>query len=162
MTDPRPSNEPGYTPDPGEIRAGAQPAKQRPASGVRPEDARAYAEYSEVSDAELPAGRGKPASPGWAIGFIALGASLLIMAGVFQFISGLTAVLDDEFFVRTQNYTFRIDTTTWGWIHMGIGIVMGLAGLGLFTGNIVARVVGVIVALASAVSNFFFIPYYPV
>ena len=39
---------------------------------------------------------------------------------------------------------------------------MVLAGLGLFTGNIVARTIAVIVASLSLIANFLFIPAYPV
>ena len=38
---------------------------------------------------------------------------------------------------------------------------MVLAGIGLFSGNMLARIVGVIVASLSLIANFFFIPAYP-
>ena len=38
---------------------------------------------------------------------------------------------------------------------------MVLAGFGLFSGNILARTVGVIVASISLIANFFFIPRVP-
>jgi hypothetical protein len=42
-----------------------------------------------------------------------------------------------------------------------MGSIVLLAGIGLFSGNILARIVGVIVASVSLVVNFFFIPVYP-
>ncbi len=36
------------------------------------------------------------------------------------------------------------------------------AGFGIFSGNVAARTVGVIVAIISAVINFMWLPYYPV
>ena len=44
----------------------------------------------------------------------------------------------------------------------GRGVVVVLAGLAVFSGAPWARAVGIVLALMSAVSNFFFIPYYPV
>ena len=38
---------------------------------------------------------------------------------------------------------------------------MLLSGIGVFSGNILARTVGVIVASLSLIANFFFIPVYP-
>ena len=38
---------------------------------------------------------------------------------------------------------------------------MLLSGIGVFSGNILARTVGVIVASLSLITNFFFIPAYP-
>jgi uncharacterized protein (DUF983 family) len=38
---------------------------------------------------------------------------------------------------------------------------MVLAGFGVFTGSMIARTVGVIVAGLSLIANFFFIPAYP-
>jgi hypothetical protein len=85
----------------------------------------------------------------------------MITIGVFQAIAGLAAIIEDEFFVVTQNYTFDLDVTAWGWIHLIVGIVLVLAGFYLFTGSTWARIVGITLAILSAVANFFFIPYYP-
>jgi hypothetical protein len=39
--------------------------------------------------------------------------------------------------------------------------VVVLAGAFIFTGNIVARSVGILIAGLSALANFFWLPYYP-
>ena len=54
-----------------------------------------------------------------------------------------------------------LDLSQWGAVHLIVGLVMLLAGIGLFSGNILARTVGVIVAGISLIANFFFIPAYP-
>jgi hypothetical protein len=89
-------------------------------------------------------------------------ACALVLAGIFQFLIGLAAVTNDKFFVVTHNYTFNLDTTAWGWIHMLIGIAVFLVGLGLFMGREWAAVGGIAIAMLSAIANFFFIPYYPI
>ncbi len=65
-------------------------------------------------------------------------------------------------FVATREYLFQFDITTWGWIHLLLGIVVALAGVGLLAGRTWARVVGITLALLSAVANFMFIPHHPV
>jgi hypothetical protein len=61
----------------------------------------------------------------------------------------------------TKNYTFDLDVTAWGWIHLLLGIVVALSGFALLAGRAWAAVVAIVLAVISAVANFFFIPYYP-
>ena len=75
-----------------------------------------------------------PGISGWAIGGITFAATMMIMIGVFQVIAGLVAIFDDDFYVVTQNYTFDLDTSAWGWIHLILGILLLIAGYGLYSG----------------------------
>jgi hypothetical protein len=86
----------------------------------------------------------------------------MVIVGIFHFIEGLAAVINDEFFVVVGNYAFDMDVSTWGWIHMIGGIVVAIAGIGLLSGSILARIVAVAVVTVSAIINFLTIPYYPV
>ena len=52
--------------------------------------------------------------------------------------------------------------TAWGWVHLIWGVVLILAGVGIFAGNVVARTIGVIAAGLSALANFAWLPYQPV
>jgi hypothetical protein len=107
------------------------------------------------------AGRAAEATSGWAVGFILFAAIMMIMIGVFQAIAGLVAIFDNEFYVATRNYLFQFDATTWGWIHLIAGVIIAFAGWGLLSGRTWARVVGIILAVLSAIANFAFLPYYP-
>jgi hypothetical protein len=51
--------------------------------------------------------------------------------------------------------------TTWGWVHLILGLVLLVTGGGLAFGNTVARVAGVALAGLSAVVNLAFIPAAP-
>src|SRR6188472_467925 len=42
----------------------------------------------------------------------------MVMAGVFHFVQGLVALANDQFYVKTPDYVFQFDLTTWGWIHL--------------------------------------------
>jgi len=98
---------------------------------------------------------------GWAVGGIVFAASMLTLVGVFQIVAGLVAVFNDEFFVVSRNYTFDLDVTAWGWIHLIIGALMVVVGMGLFGRRTWAGVTAIMLAMLSALMNFFFIPYYP-
>ncbi|MGE0686885.1 MAG: hypothetical protein AB7P33_09090 [Dehalococcoidia bacterium] len=98
----------------------------------------------------------------WTMGFVVFAGAMMIMGGIFQFIQGLAAVIQDDFFVLTRNYAFDLDVTSWGWVHMITGIVVMLAGFYVFTGNLAARMLGIAIAIISGIINFFYIPYYPV
>src|SRR5215213_11199469 len=99
---------------------------------------------------------------GWAFGFAAFAGAIMLMVGIFQAFAGIAAIFNDEFFVVGKNYTFDLDVTAWGWIHLIIGVIVALAGIAVYGGATWARDVGIVLAILSAVANFFFIPYYPV
>ena len=84
-----------------------------------------------------------------------------VLLGVFQAIEGLAAIIDDQYFVVVRGYAFDLDTTTWGWIHLILGLLVAFAGWGLLTGRTWARVVAITAAVLSAIANFFWLPYYP-
>jgi hypothetical protein len=86
---------------------------------------------------------------------------MMTLIGVFQVIAGLVAIIDDDFYVVTQNYTFDVDTTAWGWIHLILGIIVLVSAYYLTAGQAWAGAVAVVLATLSAIANFFFIPYYP-
>ena len=96
-----------------------------------------------------------------AVGWTIFASILLIMIGVFQAISGLVAIVNDTFYVVGQEWIFKFDIRTWGWVHLLIGLVVALAGFFLFRGAMWARVVGIVVAAIAAIANFAWLPWYP-
>jgi hypothetical protein len=99
---------------------------------------------------------------GWAVGGTVFAGAMMLMIGIFQIIEGLVAVIDDDFFVVGRHYTFNLDTTGWGWIHLILGAIVLLVGLGVLAGQTWGLFVGIFLVVLSAIANFFFIPYYPV
>ena len=94
-------------------------------------------------------------------GGVVFAAAMMIVIGVFQAIEGLVAIFDDDWYVVTRHYTFDLDVTAYGWIHLILGIVILLAGCALFAGKVWGGVLAIFLAILSAIANFFFIPYYP-
>jgi hypothetical protein len=99
---------------------------------------------------------------GTAVGFTVFASVMMVMIGIFQTLAGVVALVNDEFFVVGQEYVFAFDATTWGWVHLLLGILIGTAGAFLFTGAVWARTVGVVVAVISAIVNFVWLPWYPI
>ena len=99
---------------------------------------------------------------GAAVGFTIFAAAMMVLIGIFQMLAGVIAVVDDEFYVVTQEWIFQFDVSTWGWIHLVLGAVILAAGIGLFTGRVWARTVGVLLAILSAVVSFAWLPWYPI
>jgi hypothetical protein len=97
-----------------------------------------------------------------AVGAIMFAGIMMAMNGVFSAIAGIVALAKDDFYVVLPNYVLELDATTWGYIHVIVGIVVALAGFSVLTGKTWARIVGILVASLSAIANFGFIPYYPI
>ena len=49
---------------------------------------------------------------------------MLIVLGIFQGFAGLVGILEDEVLVLTPDYLVQLDATTWGWIHLIIGVIL--------------------------------------
>jgi hypothetical protein len=98
---------------------------------------------------------------GLAVGLILFAALMMFMVGVFQAFTGLVAIVNDEFYVATEEYLLKFNQTTWGWVHLILGLVVAGAGVGLLGGRTWARAVALVLAMLSAVVTFGFIPYYP-
>ncbi|SDK94006.1 hypothetical protein SAMN05428985_107106 [Nocardioides sp. YR527] len=103
----------------------------------------------------------EPPPSGLATGFIMFAGVMMIMAGSFQAFAGLVGIFEDEFYVATPNYLLELDATTWGWIHLVLGLLVVLAGFAVLNGMLWGRIIGVILAVLSACANFAFLPYSP-
>jgi hypothetical protein len=107
-------------------------------------------------------GHRRPERTAW-VGWITFAGVMMILLGVFQAIEGLVAILNDEYYlVARSDLVISVDYTTWGWVHLLLGIVVAAAGLGVMVGQMWARVVGIIVAVLSAIVNIAFLKAYPV
>jgi uncharacterized membrane protein len=113
-----------------------------------------------VADERPPTAEGP--STAWA-GWVVFGGVMMILLGLLQVIQGLVALLEEDYYLVTRNgLLVSVDYTTWGWTHLVLGIIAGLTGVGLLAGNTAARVVGVAIAVVSALINLAFMPAYPI
>ena len=86
---------------------------------------------------------------------------LLVTVGILQLLQGISAVVNDELFVSGVQYIYKFDFTGWGWIHILLGILLGLIGIALATGATWARMAAIAIASLSIIANFLWLPYYP-
>ncbi|MFD9539361.1 hypothetical protein [Streptomyces sp. NPDC060022] len=98
----------------------------------------------------------------WASGGVMFAGVLLLVDGVLAVIKGIAGIASDDVYARINDYTFKFNVTSWGWIHLVLGIVLVIVGVGILKGALWARGVGVGLAALSLIANFMWLPYQPV
>jgi hypothetical protein len=98
---------------------------------------------------------------GW-VGWIWFAGLMLVMLGTFNVIQGFAAVFTDDVFIPTEAGAIVLDVTGWGWVHLIVGLLAILAGLGLFSGATWARVFAVIVVMINAIAQLASLNFHPV
>jgi hypothetical protein len=97
------------------------------------------------------------------VGLIVFGGVMMLMMGGFQIIQGIVALFRDEYYLVTRNgLLLTFDFTTWGWIHLIIGLVAVGAGFGVLMGQMWGRILGILIAVVSALANIAFLPADPI
>jgi hypothetical protein len=105
---------------------------------------------SGISGVELAAGIG-----------VMFAATMMIMGGIFQVFQGLAAIMSEELYTANPNFLPDIGVTTWGWLHLVLGVLTAIAGFYLFSGSPAAAGIAMVLAVVGALTNFAFVPYYP-
>jgi hypothetical protein len=117
---------------------------------------------SEIGGAVEQSVEPSPERTNW-IGWIIFAALMLVLLGIFQLVAGFVAIVDESYFQQTgaAPLFLGVDQQTWGVLQLICGSVAILTGAGLLVGNVVARVVGMGVAVVAAVTNLLAIGAYP-
>lgn len=97
---------------------------------------------------------------GW-LGWVYFAGFMMMLAGIFHAIAGLVAIFKNEVFVVGGGSLLVLDFTGWGWLHLILGIVLFLAAFSVFAGGTFGRLIGAMLAGASAIANFAFFTAYP-
>ena len=86
----------------------------------------------------------------------------MILLGGFQIIEGLVAILRPAYYlIGDAGLVVSVSYTGWGWFHLLLGVLVLAAGFGVMAGRTWARVVGIVLAVISALANLVFIAAYP-
>lgn len=88
-------------------------------------------------------------------------AVLLLVSGIVLILQGVAAILTDDLFIVGVQYVYSLSLTSWGWIHLVVGVLVVLSALGLFSGATWARAVAIGIAGVSIIANFLWLPYFP-
>jgi hypothetical protein len=91
-----------------------------------------------------------------------LAGTLMIISGVLSILVGLAAIIRGSYFSLTGVYAYHWTVYSWGWTQLIVGAVVLAAGVCVFSGMMWARIVGVILAVLSAIGAFLFLPYKPI
>jgi hypothetical protein len=107
-------------------------------------------------------GMAADAPSGAVIGWTVFAAVMLMISGIGNILEGIAQLVRGSYFVTLPNYAYNLSVHSWGWIHLGAGIVVFLAGAALLADKTWARVVGVAFASLSLFLNLVYLPFFPV
>ncbi|MEU6927862.1 hypothetical protein [Streptomyces sp. NPDC046385] len=100
-------------------------------------------------------------SGGWAAGGTLFAGVLMLVTGIMDIFQGIAGIAEDDVYTRVGDYVFKFNLTTWGWIHLVLGIVVAVAGYGILKGAEWGRVAGIALASLNVIAQFLFLPYQP-
>ncbi len=86
---------------------------------------------------------------------------ILFIVGSLDALFGLAAILNDQVVLVGGQGVVIASITTWGWIHLILGLAMVVTGMGLFTGSPTARIFAVAFVALNAVAQFVWFPAAP-
>jgi hypothetical protein len=96
-------------------------------------------------------------------GLVVFAACMMWLLGFFQAIAGFAAIVNPDYYkVATARLLLVSSYTAWGWIHLLLGVLIFAAGVGVMSGNALARGAGVVLAGLSAISALAFSAASPV
>ncbi|WP_280889630.1 hypothetical protein [Streptomyces sp. LBL] len=99
----------------------------------------------------------------WVAGWTGFAGVMMIFGGVMAIFQGIAAIAkDNDVFVVTHDYAYTFNLTSWGWIHLVLGVLVVLAGAAVFGGALWARLTGILLAGLAMIANFMWLPYQPV
>jgi hypothetical protein len=99
-------------------------------------------------------------SSAWAA-WIRFAGIMLVVVGFFNLINGMTALFRNQVFVPVPAGVLVFDLTTWGWVHVVIGVLQIVIGGGVIAGQRWGLALGVLVAAVNAVTQIVNLPYFP-
>lgn len=94
-------------------------------------------------------------------GWTAFAAIVLLIVGSLDALYGLAAILNNEVVLVGGHGVLIVDVTTWGWVHLILGSILALTGIGLFAENEAARVAAVFFVAVNAIAQIVWFPAAP-
>jgi hypothetical protein len=102
-------------------------------------------------------GSGGASYSGWA----AFAGVVMFLVGSLSALWGLGGVLNDDVVVVGGHGAIIADITLWGWVHLILGSIIAITGVGLITGNQGARVLGIFFLTVNAILQIVWFPAAP-
>lgn len=102
-----------------------------------------------------------PRSSGDGSGWAAFAGVLLFIVGSLDALWGFAAILNDDVVIVGGQGAIIADITLWGWLHLILGSLIALTGVGLLSGSSAARVPAVFFVALNAISQIVWFPAAP-
>jgi len=103
-----------------------------------------------------------PKRTAWSTGGTMFAGVLMIVSGVLGVLNGIAGIATNDVYAAVGNYVYSFNLTTWGWIHLVIGVLVAITGWAVLQGKDWARAMGVGLAALYMIEYFMFLPYAPV
>ncbi|MFF0424004.1 hypothetical protein ACFYUJ_06275 [Streptomyces sp. NPDC004520] len=100
-------------------------------------------------------------SGAWASGGTLFAGVLMLVTGFMDVFQGIAGIAEDDVYARIGDYVFKFNLTTWGWIHLILGVIVAVAGIGILRGAEWGRIAGISLASLNVLFQFLFLPYQP-
>jgi hypothetical protein len=94
-------------------------------------------------------------------GWAAFAGCMMFLVGSLDALWGLGGILNDDIVVVGGQGALIADITTWGWVHLIVGSIVALTGIGLLTGKEGARWLGVFIVTVNAILQIVWFPAAP-
>ncbi|MFK4065294.1 hypothetical protein [Streptomyces sp. NPDC029674] len=98
----------------------------------------------------------------WAAGGTMFAGVLMMVNGILGIFEGIAGIAKDDVYERIGDYVYKFNLTTWGWIHLILGILVAVVGWGILKGASWAKASGVALAALAIVAQFLWLPYTPI
>jgi hypothetical protein len=86
-----------------------------------------------------------------------------MVAGVMRFFDAIWAwTYSGALPNNLQDALYGRTLTSWGWVWLGVAVLLFVCGAAVFTRSQVARWVGVFAGAVGAISAIWWMPYYPI
>ena len=84
---------------------------------------------------------------------------LLLAVGVVHAVQGVIALVDDTFATRRTAYLDLFDVTTWGWVHLALGVLALATGVAVLLRKAWAKPVAIGLAALTILAGFAYLPF---
>ncbi|GAA3128318.1 hypothetical protein GCM10010449_56980 [Streptomyces rectiviolaceus] len=98
----------------------------------------------------------------WASGGTMFAGVLMLVYGILGILEGIAGIAKDDVYARIGDYVYKFNLTTWGWIHLVLGILIAVTGYGILKGATWGKAGGVALASLAVVVHFMWLPYQPI
>lgn len=99
------------------------------------------------------------------VGWVYFAGIIMILRGVSDAFLGISALVDKHYLFATANNNLiyaTVNTDTWGWLFLGLGVLVLAAGFSLLHGSNWARIFAILFMGVSFLLNMAYLTVFPI